>query len=260
MKYIKQLDKYILESKKSLLDYELEIDRLQKQQFIVRNNRDFDEIDVKIKNLRRDILNLKKDIVNPLLTNNFFMDWFGRSELRTKNKPLIFYHRSNSKNIKEFDMAIKKNRFDNIEGIYFHNNDSNIDYGKYGKYVYPCYIKMERPFYKESGISIHTIKQRERSIIQVMKDYYKGKGMSIEYMYEMLSTMKEFKNLKHSMDGELKRLILIELGYDGAIDGNSFMYNKNGKNEIEFVAFYPNHVKSINNTGKWSNNTNNIYK
>lgn len=85
-----------------------------------------------------------------------------------------------------------------------------------------------------------------------------------EYVFDELRSIGiNFKNLKYNQGfkydqslhwitklGELSKWVtevIKELGYDGVIYGS------------EYVVFYPNYIKSVDNDGSWDINDNNIY-
>lgn len=157
-----------------------------------------------------------------------FYNWFGNSKVVDKQgRPLVVYHGTNA-NFNTFD--IKHFGQSDIgylgKGFYLTNDiDMAESYAdtEFGK-IMPLYAKIQNPF---------IITDRDASFYP-------------EIMREKL----EVKTAKEITDK------LIFKGYDGVIlqytedDGSIF-------NEI--VAFTPNQIKSINNSG-WNPNSNNIYE
>jgi len=158
-----------------------------------------------------------------LKTNENFYKWFnGSKSIDDINKPIIFYHRSRSKEpFVQFTVDnIKKNPYNNCYGFYFVPafQKHNISYIGDGIDVF-AFLKYKNPF-------IIWDKQRERKIVDM-----NGKN------YNLLDINESFCN-------EVR-----ESGHDAIIVYNPLYYN-------QYIVFENNQIKSIDNNGLYSNDNN----
>lgn len=174
-----------------------------------------------------------------------FHNWFGRSVVVDGGQPLVCYHGSQAK-FDHFDLDAKKiNRTNNVQGIYFFGTKpggSNIYTGDSGQ-LYPCYLKIEKPFYEGRTRFPYESKSLAREITQrITKDY--------GYVESKMQRM-ENGNFPDTLDGNQRRDVLLAGGFDGFIDG-SFQYG-------EICVLNPLNIKSIYNDGSWDANDPSIY-
>ena len=165
-----------------------------------------------------------------LLNNKNFVNWFGKSELLTCDPlgtPLKFYHKSRSKEVfDEFKLAgenVVKNPYNNDYGFFFvQEKDSHwINYIGDGIEIF-CYLRMVNP-----GL--------------IWDD---GAGKIMDCRGKVYDALYITKDLVDSV---------ISDGHDGIIIGTDKHYS-------QYVVFNPNQIKSIENNGEFSIETNNIYK
>lgn len=165
--------------------------------------------------------NTIRESVEPKLNDNFWK-WFGNSKVVDENgQPLVVYHGSPNK-FEIFDILKTTDNLTYGKGFYFTNDKSAGDEyaGSNGK-NYACYIRLINPYIVNSPNMTHE---------------------------ERLKRTRIFRNKTDS------RTELIKQGYDGILYEE---YDEHGQ-YIEVVAFYPNQIKSVNNNGNWSLNSDNI--
>lgn len=165
-----------------------------------------------------------------LLTNENFVNWFGNSELLTSDPigtPIKFYHKSRAKEIfDEFKLqgdGVIKNPYNKDYGFFFvqEKDRHHISYIGDGIEMF-CYLRMVNPF--------------------LIWDDGDGKIMDCRgRKHEPLYITEEL-----AMD-------VIKEGYDGIIIANDKHYS-------QYVVFNPNQIKSVDNTGEFSIESDNIFK
>lgn len=169
------------------------------------------------------------EYLNEKNLNNNFWKWFDDSKIFDNDKPLICYHGTNNKNIKEFDLDFTGKNTDSGmfgKGFYFSDNIKESEsYNRGNGEVLKVYLRIINPL-----------------IINDKKDIpeINVPGNTIEDLYNA-----------SEIYSELFREYLIKNDYDGVIDNLSI--------NRQFVVLYPNQIKSIDNDGSWDINDNNIY-
>lgn len=174
---------------------------------------------------------LKEQQETPTNINNNFKKWFGDSKIIDSNgNPIICYHGSNTKNIKIFNLDfVGKNTDSGMYGKGFYFTD-NIKYAdtynrtKNGDTL-EVYLKISNPLIINNKFDIPKIHVPD----DTLEDLYNGSKIYSEKF----------------------RQFLIENNYDGVV-ANMF-------SEKQFVALYPNQIKSVNNDGSWDIDDNNIF-
>lgn len=216
--------------------------------------------------------------------SNDFKKWFGNSVVKDDNgNPLIVYHGtpSTTPNIIEFNSSKASNNYgestliyatdskemakvfsmDSIEG---NSNLTRILTGEKGK-VYPLYMRLEHPmdFRKLEDKDIDTIVQ---AFLEYKKDLGEDKNLKeIENKYreEIKQDSKfgvDFVKSKHLRLLVHPRYIHIfkEHGYDGIICPMGEYRGVEGA--LEYAVISPNQIKSIDNQGPFSLQSNSIYE
>lgn len=160
-----------------------------------------------------------------------FKRWFSNSKIVDNNgNPMLCYHGSNSINIKTFNLNLTGKNTDSGmfgKGFYFTNDIKYANtYNRNGNgETLKVYLKITNPLIINSKIDIPKIEIPEDSL----EDLYNASNAYSEKF----------------------RQFLIENNYDGVIDNMS--------STKQFVALYPNQIKSVNNDGSWDTNDDNIY-
>lgn len=190
-----------------------------------------------MKNLRKIVKQSIKKYLNESFTidiselNDNFWKWFGNSKIVENGKPLIVYHGSSDNNIKSFDLNLTGKNTDSGmygKGFYFTNDikyastyNRNTEKGS----VLSCYLSIKNPLIINNKNDIPKIDTNDQTI----EDFIDAPNMYSE----------KFRNF------------LIKNNYDGVIDNISSIK--------QFVALYPNQIKSTKNDGSFDLNDNNIY-
>ena len=158
--------------------------------------------------------------------NSNFWKWFGKSKTLSKNNsPLILYHGTNNGIFDIFDISDKSsNHPSNILG-YFFTPEKDLAYN----YSLRKLNKFDDELPKNKKVYEVYLKIENPFYINY-NDYY-------NFTEHKKHEIEQFKN------------DLINKGYDGIIVGNN----------IEFIVFHSNQIKSIDNDGTWDEDDNNIY-
>ena len=177
----------------------------------------------------REYLNEQQETQTSL--NDNFKKWFSNSKVVDKEgNPMICYHGSNNKDIKTFNLDLTGKNTDSGmfgKGFYFTNNikyANTYNRTKNGETL-EVYLKISNPLMINNKIDIPKIKIPDDSL----EDMYNSPNIYSEKF----------------------RQFLIENNYDGVIDNMSSIK--------QFVALYPNQIKSVENDGTWDISDNNIY-
>lgn len=197
--------------------------------------------------------------------NNNFWIWFGDSKVVDNNGPMVLYHGSNG-SFDAFDTKMIRYVGNNGDGFYFSPDAHESQ--RYGSNVREFYLKIENPI---SPGNKNLTKQNYKSIIDYIWNnteyrddlknygYFDDKDFPIfrDKLAEDLSKKDDYSalfDLTHSSIGSIRELSnIIEkttgIKYDGVI---SPVFR-------EYVAFYPNQIKSINNDGTWDSSDDNVF-
>ena len=219
---------------------------------------------------------LKEDSV---LDNANFKKWFGNSKVVDKNNnPLIVYHGSNNKfNKFSYENLGIQGRSEGV-GFYFTDNKQIAD--SYGKYLYSCYLKIEKPLRTNAkNFSRNQIQKIIKYIIDLqkttqnisMKDGFLSNFGDIEYeginavlkdtvdAHIDLSSASDFQGslIGAGVDPEIVNLAIYKVtGIDGIIAKGWGDYEDS--NLIIYIPFFAKQIKSINNNGNFNSNSDNI--
>lgn len=171
----------------------------------------------------------------------YFYNWFGDSKVvDEQGRPLVVYHGSTESNIDIFDIGRGTHGLAYGVGAYFTRNKALAE-NIYGKNVYSVYLRERNPF----SDNTENIKEMKRLFDAVNEEYRDGDTIS------KITNKNEEQTYKSSEITET----LKSMGYDGVIFG----YNMNPSRGIEYVAFEPNQIKSVDNRGAYSKTSPNIY-
>jgi len=218
--------------------------------------------------LSEGIRRIIKEEVSKVIENNIndnFWKWFGSSKVKSGNVPMVLYHGSNN----SFDVFnVKTIRYVGSNGDGFYFSPDSHESMRYGDNVREFFLKIENPLSpNEKNLSTENFK----AIIQYIWDNTEYREDLKNYGYfddeqfqsfrdklaEDLSQKDDYSalfDLTHTTTGSIKELAQIvekstEIKFDGVI---SPMFR-------EYVAFYPNQIKSTNNDGTWDAGDDNIY-
>jgi hypothetical protein len=163
-----------------------------------------------------------------------FYKWFGDSKVvDEQGRPLVVYHASPVANIKEFDKnKIATTTDDGIwgRGFYF----SNVPAEEYGENIYKTYLKIENPFIS----SDYKTPSEMADYLDIWEgNFFNDLGL-VRIAYDQIRQLTSHIQYK---------------GHDGVI-----VKHPQG-NFIEYVAFEPTQIKSVDNRGTFSEKTGNIY-
>lgn len=172
-----------------------------------------------------------------------FKRWNAGNTIVDENgKPLKLYHGTDS----DFDVFDKSKVGKNTKvASAFNFSDSQETAKTYGKRIVPVYANMKNPI---------TIDFDGRS-----STYFMGKLRNPQEITDkvrnIVSDMKNRYNIDDDVIDELKYLGFRE--YSDDLDGIVFKnvldnYGLGGKPSTNYVAFEPNQIKSVNNSGAWS--------
>ncbi len=158
---------------------------------------------------------------------NFFK-WLGKSITFSPDEgAMVFYHKSRSKvafdEFKHFGEEVVKNQYNKDYGFYFvHEKDKqHISYLANGLDIY-VYLRMENPFYIYDTLDGNIVDQDGKK--------YDALLMSQEFCESVLTK-----------------------GFDSIIIECKKVYT-------QYVVFYPNQIKSTENHGEFSLESNSIFK
>lgn len=211
------------------------------------------------------LIKLYKEFVNESKTNDNFWKWFGNSVVVDNNgKPLIMYHGSPSTDIKVFK---------SVKGYFFFTSDKSEalrytgeykDYSKSNALISEYYIKAENPFnpekmnQKEKDSIYKVIDKNLNSILNTIpKEFIMLHRENYEKELSDIEVCETF--LTHNADNYLilehpsiQRWIK-DSGYD------SFITIESG-NGLNIAVYSNNQIKSVNNSGDFSINSDNIFE
>jgi ADP-Ribosyltransferase in polyvalent proteins len=197
--------------------------------------------------------------------NDRFVSWFGSSKVKEGGKPMVLYHGSKS-SFDSFDTKHIRYVGNNGDGFYF-SPDAH-ESKMYGDNVREFYLKIENPLSpNDKNLSTDSFK----SILQYIWDNTDHREDLKNYGYfddeqfesfrdalaEDLSKKDDYSalfDLTLTAVGSIRELAKITeastgIKYDGVI---SPVFR-------EYVAFFPNQIKSIDNDGTWDSGDSNIY-
>ena len=166
----------------------------------------------------------------PALRN--FYKWFGDSKVvDSQGRPLVVYHASPVANIKEFDKSkIGSTTDEGVwgRGFYFSNKPA-----AYGENVYSLYIKSESPFVFNDFKTTNEI----ADYLDIWDGNFRMENGVPRISYDQINQLTSH---------------IKEKGHDGVIV-------KYESGFVEYVAFEPTQIKSVDNRGTYSSDIGNIY-
>lgn len=163
--------------------------------------------------------------------NDNFLKWFGNSKVVDENgQPLVVYHGS-PVDFNEFDKLKQKKLLKYGQGFYFTSNKQRANlYGEPKGF----YLRINNPITKDTSLYFNLIEKI---------------STELGYIENPKTFEDNIKNEKIFVSSHTKaNKIMMEKGYDGII-----LYD-------EYIVFNPNQIKSVDNNGNWSENSNNIYE
>ena len=158
--------------------------------------------------------------------NNSFWNWFKGSKITDGGNPVVCYHGSKNLDLKSFDLSF---------------TGSNTDSGMFGKGFYFTLDRSVASTYGGKVLSVF-LSIKNPLIINTKED-----------IPEILTPDETLDDMFNSPEkySEMFREYLIENNFDGVID------NLSVKNQ--YVALYPDQIKSTENDGSWDVNDENIF-
>ena len=160
--------------------------------------------------------------------NENFYKWFEDSKATQNNEPVVYFHKS--RHHEKFDIFSCsegiKNPYNNCHGFYFVAKPYKhcIEYIGQGVEFY-VYLRMNNPFYiYDDGLG--------------RPDSFKDMDGGI---------------FKHHDIHEPFYLEIKDRGFDSVIIENWRYYN-------QYIVFHPNQIKSVDNNGNYSKESNNIFE
>ena len=164
--------------------------------------------------------------------NDNFNEWFGNSKVVDKDgAPKVVYHGSPNPNIDNFEDSKKGSTTDvgiRGRGFYFTTNKATAI--AYGDNLYEVYLKIENPLDLLSFNSLEEL----ADVVGVDDSILQETGKGTEY-----HSVKVYTPYVGVFSGQVR-----SSGYDGIIHGE------------EIITFEPNQIKSVGNSGEWSNSDN----
>lgn len=185
----------------------------------------------------------------PALRN--FYKWFGDSKVvDSQGRPLVVYHGTDAE-FDTFDIS-KFGQTDSGEfgkGFYF--TDSKNYAEEYGSIVMPVYLKITNAYTTKVGNNIS-----EEKTERIKADGYDGifvLSRPDEYKISNFDSREEYEAAVADISKSGK--YIVETVWKGDdVDEKTFVYSR-----VEYVAFEPNQIKSVNNRGTFDAGTGNIY-
>lgn len=203
------------------------------------------------------IITLKENYQTTSNLNDNFYKWFSNSKVTEDNQPKICYHGSYKLASQIANRNLKFYEYNDKDiGIHFGNlsqaNTRVSDLKNIGKVkkseqsnIVEVYLKIENPLYLYD--------QRDWSKPDLL--YHNLLDTSFFSSSELEKCRTSAKNVLWKWLYNLKGLI-ISKGYDGV-----FYINKHESNndDMSYIVFKANQIKSIDNDGSWDINDDNIF-
>ena len=216
--------------------------------------------------------------IAPPVESTEFKNWFGGSKVvDKKGNPLILYH-GTSEDFQTFDLGKANPRGEYGRGIYLSYKGVAEEYGRW---QLGLYASLQNPFVDYFPGDDTTLKEYKLSDIKPVLDLLHDRKQLTDYGYQSLleesrspaqlitmaddnsDIMDKYRKwspdlqdtpyrFKYGARREAITQALKDLGYDGIIG-----YLRD-RDTTQFVAFRSNQVKSVNNTGAFSQSNDNI--
>ncbi len=197
--------------------------------------------------------------------NPAFWDWFKRSKVvDERGMPLVVYHGSSIDWHKDTEAEFSLSKLgsgtdagDAGAGFYF--ADSEVEARSYGRFVGKFYLSIQNPliigdeYVTEIGIAQRKMSNSESPgvlpTVQKLANMLQQAGikpppLEKEKIYQYMSA----GDLIAEVGGDNFRRGVIKSGYDGV-----YWF-------CEWVAYYPEQIKSVDNKGTWDKRSPNIYE
>ena len=170
----------------------------------------------------------KKYITEETLNKNF-KKWFGKSKVAKGNKPLVVYHGS-SHEFDIFTLDAPPIAQGTIRGFYFTKNPSEAK--EYGKVIMPVYLSIQ-------------------NMLEANPYDYYGEAHNLKPL-DFNSTQEEYAAWK-KVTPKIVRKFIEKQGYDGVKHIRTY------GSLVEYIAFKPTQIKSVDNNGTFNPKNPNIY-
>lgn len=186
----------------------------------------------------------------PALRN--FYKWFGDSKvIDSQGRPLVVYHGTDAE-FDTFDIS-KFGQTDSGEfgkGFYFTGSKNYAE--EYGSIVMPVYLKITNAYTTKVGNNIS-----EEKTERIKADGYDGVfvlSRPDEYKISNFDSREEYEAAVADISKSGK--YIVETVWKGDdVDEKTFVYSR-----VEYVAFEPNQIKSVDNRGTFDISDQNIYR
>lgn len=173
-----------------------------------------------------------------------FYKWFGDSKVvDEQGRPLVVYHGTNAE-FSVFDKSKQKDSSYYGKGFYFTNWS---DVSTYGKIKMPLHLNIKNPLIIKEG-DVSSLKAVE-DVIGVHPDMPDEQK---EWDFE--GWAKYTLGYRSDIEGNIES-VLSSKGYDGVV----ILDTENDGQRNKYIAFNPNQIKSVENRGSFSPESDNIY-
>lgn len=162
--------------------------------------------------------------------NSNLKKWFGKSKVKKGNKPLVVYHGS-SHEFDTFTLDAPPIAKGTIRGFYFTEDKSEAK--QYGKVIIPVYLSLQ-------------------NMLEANPYEYYGEAHDLKPL-GFGSTPEDYATWKKVTPNVVRKFIE-KKGYDGVKHVREY------GGLVEYVAFKPTQIKSINNNGNFNPKTPNIFE
>ena len=227
------------------ITFDIDLDKYSNSDLEINIDTDTDEEETMVyEDPTESYIVLDKDKIN----NDNFKRWFDNSYCcNRKGDPIVVYHSTNA----EFNTFNKKldgsaNGRPVYGGGFCFSAYENYT-KQFGKHVMPCVLSIQKPIIlRQTKLDLKTTYKLRYG--NDWEDYYNDpEDVSRGYLIEKSENVVECFQMLNN-EGYTFEEIMNAYGYDGIIDGHVF------------VVVRPNQIKSINNNGSWSKNSDNIYE
>lgn len=193
-----------------------------------------------------------------ITTTPAFKRWFGGSKVvDEQGRPLVVYHGTGKYGFDSFDFDKTKHGLYGM-GMYFTENKGVAgEYTRKGKTnvkgIYSTYLSIKNPLNMD----------KEANIGEWEKVFPDADFTRVKTNGEAYRAVEEFyRDEGYGRDEasyDLQETIQHGLGYDGITHVGGGRVNKDGKKHRVYIAFSPEQIKSVNNSGAFDPSNPNIY-